>query len=328
MKKDKNNKKASAQRRRVQSDEMRELNSQLGSFDLAPPKHYDDASSFAGARRASYDDDRQQRVRRRDSDDYNTPQAKATRNKKKRRLKKQVRHAIYGTLIVAGVVAIILVICLLMFKVESINIKGNQHYATKEILAVLPIEEQKSLLLADTDGAKAKLEENLPYIYTAQIKRKLPSTLEVQITETKQVYYIKNADKTYTLIDDNLKVLEEKSAKKPKKSIALRKTAVESALAGHTVVLKDEKIADYISLLLTTVKNCHTEKVTAVYSQGINENFIEYDHRITIKLGAADNLDDKLYAAMAAIDSLSKTNPEAMGEITAKSVKQIYFTEK
>ena len=304
---------------------MRSLDSQLGSFGLEPPKIYrkDQQLSDYSAPKA------QKPARTRERNKNATPQEKRQQQNKKRRLKKKVRRALYGILIFLGIAIVLIVLSLtVLFKIETINITGNKKYSTQQITAVLPIEKEKNLFIADTKGASEKLEKNLPYIYEADIKRKFPSTINVNITETPKVYYIKNADKTYTLLDDRFKVLEARSAKKPKKSVEIKKAAVKSAVAGEAVVLNNEKTLKQLVKLSDIVKQINMEKVTAIYSQDINNNFVVYDGRITIKLGSLDNAEDKLYSALAAIDKLSDTNPQAEGEITATNDKQIYFTEK
>ena len=300
---------------------MRNLDSQLGSFGLEPPKVYrrDQRTSSSNA----------SQQRRRAQNQPRAPHEKVKRQNKKRRLKKQVRRAIYGFALGVCIVAVIVVLSLtVLFKIDTINITGNEKYTTQQIAAVLPIQTEKNLFMVDTKGAKEKLEENLPYIYNAEIKRKFPSTIDVAITETSTVYYVKNADTTYTLMDDRLKVLEEHAAKAPKKAVEIRKAALNTAVAGKTAEFTNEKIQSNLLKISETVKNVNMKKVTAIYSQDINNNYIVFDGRITIKLGTLDKAEDKLYSALAAIDKLNQTNPKAEGEITATSDKQIYFTEK
>ena len=306
---------------------MKQLDSQLGSFGLEPPKIY------RTGQKPQYTEQEQRQSRpapRRTSQaQQRTPQDKVRIQNGKRRLKKKVRRALYAILIGAGIAAVILVLSLtVLFKIETINITGNKKYTNEQISAVMPIEKDKNLFVADTKGAAEKLEANLPYIYEADIKRRFPSTINVNITETAKIYFIKNADKTYTLLDDRFKVLETNAAKKPKNGVEIKKAAVKTATAGSTVELTDEKMLKNLIKLSDIVKSIEMEKVTGLYSQDVNNNFVVYDGRITIKLGTLDKAEDKLYAALTAIDKMSETNPLAEGEITATSDKQIYFTEK
>ena len=323
MKKDS---KKSKPRRPERTEEMKALDSSLGSFGLEPPKIY-----RQGQRVASSDAPKKSAPKKRGkhTPQHTAPREQVKKQNQKRRLKKEVRRALYAILIALGIVTVIVVLSLtVLFKIETITISGNKQYTKQQISAVLPIATEQNLFTADTSGAKEKLETNLPYIYHAEIKRKFPSTITVNITETPQIYYIKNADKSYTYMDDNFKVLESRTEKAPKKGVEIRKAAIKNAVNGTPVEFTDKKVEKNLFKLSDTVKKIEMEKVTALYSQDINNNFIVFDGRITIKLGSLDNAEDKLYAALSAIDKLSESNPQAEGELTATSDKQIYFTEK
>ncbi|MBQ7202911.1 MAG: FtsQ-type POTRA domain-containing protein [Eubacterium sp.] len=309
--------------RQNRSEDIKNIDSHLGSFGLEPPKIYNRDTTLP---------QRQEERRQRKTNanlDKSTPQAKRKTQNKKRRLKKKFRNALYALLVFVGIISVILVLSLtVLFKVEAINVTGNQRYTTQEIMAVLPLEKDKNLFVSDTKKAKEKLEKSLPYIYNADIKRKFPSTINVTITETDKVYTIKNKDNTYTILDDNFKVLEDRSPKAPKNRVRIKKAAVKSAVVGETVELTNKKQLQRLIKLTEELKAIEFDNVTAIYSQDINNNFIVYDNRIVIKLGSLDKMQDKLYAVLSALDKLSQTNPSAEGEMTATSDKQIYFTEK
>ena len=328
MKKD--NKQKPNTKRTPREDDLRSLDSQLGSFGLEPPKVYrrqeQQRQQQTGSRGQSQQNRRPANANR---NAQRTPQEKVKQQNKKRRLKKKVRRALYAVMLILLVALIIVALSLtVLFKIDTINITGNEKYTTQQITAVLPIDKGKNLFMADTKGAKEKLETNLPYIYNAEIKRKFPSTINVAITETKTVYRIKNADNSYTLLDDRFKVLEDSAAKAPSHSIEIKNAKIKTAVAGTTVELKDKKMLGYLKRICNTIASVNMKKVTAIYSKDINNNYIVYDNRITIKLASIDKAEDKLYSALAAIDRLDKTNPAAHGEIVATSDKQIYFTEK
>ena len=214
-----------------------------------------------------------------------------------------------------------------LFKIQTVEISGNKIYTKQQISAVLPIEKEKNLFLADTSSAKEKLEENLPYIYNAQIKRKLPSTIIVNIEETPQVYALKTQDKTYTLFDDEFKVLETAVQKKPKKTILIKKAAIKEAIPGREAQFTNEKIKNNLKTLIDEQKRLKLDKITELYSVDINNNYMVYDSRITIKLGTCEGLENKIYSALAAIEKLEAQNPQAQGVLNVSTGKQIYFTE-
>lgn len=320
------------------------LNRELGSFGLEPPKRYrpdQQANHYVDERIDGFGPARRQQKKRNKYKNIKSQartysankkplnkQEQEVYNNKKRKMSALKRKIISIAAIVLLVVIVAVVLSLtVLFKIDKITISGNELYTTKQITAVLPIEKNKNLFLSDTKGAKQKLEENLPYIYNAEIKRKFPTTITVTITETPKKYYIKNPDKTYTILDDNLKVLEEHAAKKPKKSVRIKKAEINTATSGKKVEFKDEQQQADLSELISRIRAMQLNEITAVYSDDINNNYMVYDSRIIFKLGSTDKLDEKIYSALAAADKLNSENSDASGELTVTGDKQVYFTE-
>ena len=138
-----------------------------------------------------------------------TRQERRKKQNKRRRLKRSVRRALAVIGLVMLAVAIVAVLCLtVFFKIESITVTGSKVYDTEKVLSVCTIETGENLFLADTDKAAQQLQQALPYVYSAKIKRKLPGTVQIQVTDAAPAYAVKNKDKTYTLMDDRFKVLE------------------------------------------------------------------------------------------------------------------------
>lgn len=310
------------------NETMKPLNDELGFFGLEPPKIYRDG--------------RQQPAQRTSRPSKPTNKSKAKQNpapkhsdnsvatvKKKRRLKKKFRVAFTAIGIVLLTVLVVLVLSLtVLFKVDTITVSGNKKYTSQQITSVLPVEKEKNLFLIDKKGAAQKLEENLPYIYNVEITRKLPSTVEVTVTEPQFVYYVKNSNNTYTYFDDNFKILEADVKSAPKKGIEVKKIAFENAVVGKEAKVTNSDVVDDIKALMQTVTDLQMKKITAVYSESMVSNYMVYDNRITVKLGETKDIKDKVFTALAAIEKLDESNPGAEGTLTATNSKQIYFTEK
>lgn len=322
MKKKENEKKVKRTFSQGRDNEFSTLNDSLGSFGLEPPKRRSHQSE------REYHNDSRTKASGLQNDRPKTRNEIRADEDKKRKSAKLRRKILSYILLVVAIAAVIIVLSLtVLFNINTITIKGNKKYNNQEITAVLPIEKGKNLFVCDTKGAAKKLEENLPYIYKADIQRKIPSTIVVNITETPTVYSVLNSDKTYTLLDGNFKVLET-SAKKNKNSVTLDKLSLKTAVIGQVAELSNKKIKKNLLTITDAVNRLKLEKVTGVSSTDINNNYIIYDKRITIKLGNLENIDNKIYSALAVIDRLNESNPQAEGIITVSDDKQVYFTEK
>lgn len=309
-----------------ESSELKSLGNELGSFGLEPPKIY------RPEQRERIQQNSKQAVNKAKKNARNFRQEPKPlshqKMAKKRQQKKKLRLAIsIVAMIIALAIALVILSLTVFFKIDTITVKGNKKYDTKQIVSVLPIEKEKNLFVSDTKGAAQKLEKNLPYIYSADIERKLPSTIVVNITETPTIYCVKTASKTYTLLDDNFKVLEANVKKKPKKSIAINGVAIKKANVGETVEFTNKKLMNDLIILTSTVKELKLDEITAISSSDVNNNYLEYDGRIKIKIGPTADIESKVYSALSAIDKLKESNPDAVGELTSMGGKQVYFTE-
>lgn len=291
-------------------------NTNLGDLGLEPPKIYRDSQK----KMVNSDT----RKKRKGQLSRNEKRQKDTKRRKKRN---KLRKFLLWMLAVIAIAAVGVVLSLTaFFGIENITVTGNARYTEEEILNQCSISSGENLFLADTKGASDMLELNLPYIYTAEIKRKLPSTIELVITESEPAYYIANKDKTYILLDDNFKVLETEAEKAG--GIAVKKAEVTEAFPGRHIGFKNEDTAECLKKLSQAVKDNNIDEITAIYSNSISDNYVVYDNRIEFKLGTCDDLEQKIYQGLASCKQLNDSNPNAKGVMTIKGGKQIYFTEK
>lgn len=314
------------------NSDLNSLNSQLGSFGLEPPKIYraEQKSQLSGKKSKSQKKDSvTNRVRNNNSDKVLTPDEKRREQSKKRKQKKLMRKITYSVILVIAVIAVMIVLSLtVLFKIDTIKIVGNEIYSSKQITAVLPINKQENLFLSDTDKAEQKLKENLPYIYNAEIKRKFPSTIVVNITETEKLYAVLGIDKTYTLLDKDMKVLETGVPKRPKGSVVIKKLTLTDAVVGRIAGFSDENQKKDILELTSIIDKLKLDEITSIYSVDVNNNYMIYNKRIVYKLGTTEDLEAKVYSALTATEKLNESDPGAHGEMTVSGDKQVYFTKK
>lgn len=306
--------------KRKTSERKSDNNTNLDDFGLEPPKIYRESQR----KTVSKSDGRKAASKKGAG---RTKNEKRKAQTKKRKIKNKIRKGLIWTAVIILVAAVGAVLSLtVFFNIENITVEGNERYDSDLILSQCPINEGENLILADTDNAKAMLEQNLPYIYTVEIKRKLPSTISLTVTESEAAFYIRNDDKTFILLDDNLKILESKSEKK--KGVEIKNPSVVQANEGQKIGFEDEKVADCIDKLTGIVIDNDISEITAIYSNNISDNYVVYDNRIDFKLGTCDELETKIYQALASCKQLDESSPNAKGIMTVNGGKQIYFTEK
>lgn len=293
---------------------------------LEPPKIYRESQRNELERRNS---DRVPRNYSRNREDRNnmTHAEKRHRDNKKRKKRNRLRRIVLWIAVIIAFLGTGTVLSLtVFFHIDAIEVIGNTVYETDEILAQCTIDVGENLFLSDTDKARQTLEQNLPYIYNAKIKRKLPYTIEIEITEAEPAYSILSSDETYILLDDRFKVLEDTAEEA--QGIVIQSAEAESIIPGRTVVFADKDVGDCLTKLAKAVNDNQIKEITAIFSNNINDNYVVYDGRIEFKLGSCENAEKKIYQGLAACDELNKTNPGATGIMTITGDKSMYFTEK
>lgn len=292
------------------------MNNKDYDFGLEPPKIYNERSS--GEKRRRNTSKQNKNV---------STNEKRRRQNKKRRLKNSVRKALITIGLLAALLAVGAVLSLtVFFKIENVNISGSGMYSTEEITAYCTIDEGDNLFLINKEKCAENLEQKLPYIYDVDIKRELPSTLVINITEASAAYKIKNSDESYTLLDDRFKVLDNASSESADGVIEIQNSAVISNENGFVIGFENEESAKGLSQLSEIISKLNITEATAISSDGKSNNYIVYQNRIVLNLGSFDNLENKVYRGIAGCEKLNESDPGARGTMDLSSGKQFYFT--
>lgn len=312
--------------KKTSSKPIRDRQNTFDDLGIEPPKIYREAQRPAFERQNNHPDRRNQKKSRLDKNNLTHAQRRA-KNDKKRKKRNKLRKILLWIMAVFAFAATAVVLSLtVFFKIEAIDVAGNTIYQSEEILAQCPIDKGQNLFLSDTKTAKQMLEQNLPYIYNAEIKRKLPCSVSIEITEAAPAYSIMKEDETYILLDNRFKVLEDNA--QTHQGIMIQNTEMENVILGQPIAFTNPEAGDCLNKLAKTVNDNNFGGITAIYSNNINDNYVVYEGRIEFKLGNCDDLEKKIYQALTACEELNKTNPGAEGIITVSSDKSLYFTEK
>lgn len=165
--------------------------------------------------------------------------AEIPRNKKKRKKKHHGRNFIIFLLIIGGAVAFSLSS---VFNVKKFTVTGNYYYSDEEVIAMSGAEPGNNIFFGT--GEK-KIRERLmkdPYFRGVDLKRHLPSTLEIKVDERRQIATVRYGNK-YIVIAENGMVLR-KGGIDPKltllKGLTLSKIKVgEKVRAEEKLTLKE-----------------------------------------------------------------------------------------
>lgn len=132
----------------------------------------------------------------------------AGRSSKRMRRRQRGRFgALYRLLSAILIIAAIVAACIVFFRVDHIEVEGANRYTAQEIIDATGIEMRENLFLINKNQAVIQVKNQLPYVNEISIRRQLPDTLVVTITESTPVAAL-SYDGEWWLLDAGAKLLE------------------------------------------------------------------------------------------------------------------------
>lgn len=128
-----------------------------------------------------------------------------------RRVRQRNRRktAVFNSVIVlATVVGLVALYVGIFFNVKKIEVKGESPYSENQVISMCSFTEGDNILFVDADGSEKKITQKLPYIESCTIKRKLPATVVVNVTEVEILGVAEIAANCWASISTKGKILD------------------------------------------------------------------------------------------------------------------------
>jgi cell division protein FtsQ len=158
----------------------------------------------------------------------------------------------WGT-IIAGIAVIAAFLFSLsdFFSVDTIQVKGNSHFSAEEIINISHAVRGHNLIY--DPGKKDIIDylEHNPYIKSAEVRRKLPSTLVISVKEREELFAFGYDDDF--LIMDNEGILLRKTRTQPKLTL-VEGVIVSKIKLGEEIGAKKQIVLDKCLKLMRTMK--------------------------------------------------------------------------
>lgn len=197
-----------------------------------------------------------------------------------RRIYKQRKRNRFRTRFYVLMTALILLIFWLIisnsgvFTIDAIEVRGNSHYTAEEIINIGHATSGRNIIYkANIKETKEYLEQN-PYIKSAEVRRKLPSTLVIKVTERQERMAFKYDD-DYLVMDEDGTLLK-KTRNKPKTTI-VKGVVVSKIKLGEKIGAEDSGKMDKALALIKAMMASDLYYVKADISKEKNVQAYIYD---------------------------------------------------
>ncbi|MCQ4637191.1 FtsQ-type POTRA domain-containing protein [Anaerovorax odorimutans] len=156
----------------------------------------------------------------------------------KKRKRKKKRYVLKVLLLILICVGLYFFLHSSVFNIKTINTSESSHFTAQQIQEMAGL--KKGMNLFEFKGGKCedKLEEN-PYVQEARVKRKLPGTVSIELTERKEMAILAK-DSQFVVIDGEGIVLQ--VAQQAPQLTFLSGVTVTEAKENEAVEVKEENV--------------------------------------------------------------------------------------
>lgn len=214
-----------------------------------------------------------------------------------------------------------------IFNLKDIQVFNNQQINVETIISLSELKTEENIFRFSKSKTAKKIEEN-PYIKSAKIHRKFPSTVKINIEE-REHYYSADFLGKYAYLDKQGYILEIAEDSKQKIILQGIKTPEEQVVEGNRLNEEDlERLEDVIKIMNATKEYNLDTKVKSIDISNKNEYSINLEEeKKKVYLGDNTNLSNKMLYVNAIIEQEKGKAGEifANGDLNQKF--RVYFKE-
>lgn len=221
----------------------------------------------------------------------------------------------------------------LLFRVTTIRVTGDQVYSDEDIVKICGFKTGDNLLLLPVSDREKRLESQLPYIAEADITRKVPGTVQIEITAARGLCSIQSGADWYVVAAGG-KVLEINPQPKEGLMQVLGVTP-KPAKAGEVLELENGEASEVFREILDAIKRLGdgegsaAEEFTRIDLTNLFDIRLWYQDRVECLLGSTGQLEYKITYGYGNLTDEKGIKPEESGvlDLTYLPTKKAsYFT--
>ena len=255
-------------------------------------------------------------------------QAMKMEKKRKRRNKKikKILKIIVLLLIIIGGTTFAMVSPI--FNIKDIKVLNNEKIASDTIISLSGLTSSQNIFRFSNSQVENQIKEN-PYIETVKINRKLPSTIEIEVTEKKHDYSVSFMGK-YAYINKQGYILEISDDSQAKVIIYGTTTNEEEITPGKRLNTQDlEKMTDVIRITDIATENNLIDKVTSIDISNKNDYIIYMEsEQKNIHIGDISNISNKMLYIIAILEQEKGKSGDIFVNGDLNNDFRPYFREK
>ena len=213
---------------------------------------------------------------------------------------------------------------ILFFRVQAFVVSGNRRYTEQEIIDSTGVEIGDNMYLLNKYAISREITTRLPYVETVSIRRSLPDTLVISVTECQAAAAVVQ-DGTGWLLSDGGKILEQVTVGEARQHPQITGMELLMPEVGGTMEFPaagnatEEQI---LGLLASLEGRGMLEELEGIDCSDSDEMVMEYAGRFQVVMHYDDDFAQDLYLLEHVVESLQ---PNETGTILLTNLEDIRF---
>lgn len=241
-----------------------------------------------------------------------------------------------GSYLMLWICVLMLIMCVLailsftvFFKIKTITVEGKSDYTAQEIINASGLEKDMNLLLVSTDDINRNITQTLPYIKSVSVRRSLPSKITITVSEAKPYMAIADNFGTYSIVDEDYKILELGRRGRQGNTIVVKGVTVSNSTAGKTAEFKDVAGAAVLKDLLNALSQHGFSDITSIDISDLSSIEAIINDRVRLIVGSQAAMDYKLDCAKKVLEERYKTEEGTLNLslLSTDGGNKMYFRE-
>ena len=222
-------------------------------------------------------------------------------------------------------VSVVLLLILVFFRVDKIEVSGNVHYTPEEVADASGITLGDVLMGVNKTRAASRILVKLPYIQQVEVAKVLPGTVRFNIVECEAVAAAESEFGVCWLFNRDGKLLEALENEEETAYPLIQGTVLVLPNAGDPVVYEDTERGAQATEILNEILNAGLqEQIGLIDVTDESQIILSYDDRIEVRIGDITDVGYKLQYMILAMEKLG-TDARGMLDLSFSEGPQAFF---
>lgn len=212
---------------------------------------------------------------------------------RKRRVKRRRRNRLLFTIVCVILIAAVVILApTVFFRVSNVNVVGETRYKQQDLIDTSGVHTGDNMFFLDSGHISDMLYEAYPYLETVTLHRKLPSTLQIEVSDRIAAVSIVSGN-DYLLMDLSGKILE-KTRIEAADTVIVTGINTKGLKVGDTINDKQEKLTTVLNLIDLMMQYGLEEDMKSIDMRKAYDVSMEYGGKYLVLLGDLNELEHKI----------------------------------